>query len=131
MPWQTSYLEDLDAVLTVYDGVLSPQSLQEAIETTIALGKERGTTRFLGDCSTLEGGHSVVDLYAMAGLIESVGIARNAHEALVLPQLNAAARDVEFWETACRNQGFQVRVFQTVPEARAWLEETTNRERES
>jgi hypothetical protein len=128
VPWEASYLPDLDAVLTVYCGVIPPGTLKEAVEATLDLGQERGTTRFLADCTSLEGGHSVVDLYGLAALVESVGatrekagIARESREALVLPQLDAAAREVEFWETTCRNRGFDVRVFAGMAEARAWL----------
>jgi protein-tyrosine phosphatase len=121
MPWDTSYLPDLDAVLTVYAGVIPPASLQEAVEATVASGKQHGSTRFLADCSGLQGGHSVVDLYGLVHLIESAGVASGAREALVLPQLDAAAHEVRFWETACQNRGLSVRVFRTVPEARAWL----------
>jgi hypothetical protein len=121
VPWEASYLPDLDAVLTVYCGVIPPGTLKEAVEATLDLGRERGTTRFLADCTSLEGGHSVVDLYGLAALVESVGTTRDLREALVMPQLEAAARDVEFWETTCRNRGFDVRVFAGMAEARAWL----------
>jgi protein-tyrosine phosphatase len=121
MPWDTSYLPDLDAVLTVYGGVITAESLREAVEATVELGRRHGSTRFLADCSSLEGGHSVVDLCGLVHLIESAGVALGSREALVLPQLDAAAEDVHFWETACQNRGFSVRVFRTSAEARAWL----------
>lgn len=121
MPWTTSYLSDLDAVLTVYSGVIAPPDLQQAAAATLNLAREHGTRRLLGDCTTLEGGHSIVDLYGLGQLLESMPSAAGAHEALVMPQLSAAARDVQFWETTCRNRGIDVRVFKTMAEARDWL----------
>lgn len=121
MPWTTSYLPDLDVVLTVYAGVIAPADLQKAAATTLNLAREHNTRRLLGDCSTLEGGHSIVDLYGLGQLLESMPSAAGIHEALVMPQLSAAARDVHFWETTCRNRGIDVRVFRTMEEAREWL----------
>lgn len=125
MPWTTSYLPDLKAVLTVYSGLITLPELRAAAAATIALARQNGTDRLLGDCVGLEGGHSIVDLYGLGQLIESIPGATGIHEALVLPQLAAAARDVQFWETTCRNRGIDVRVFRTMEEARSWLIERT------
>lgn len=121
MPWNISYIQDLDAILTEYSGVLSPTELQEAVAATIASAREHGTLRLLGDCTWLEGGHSIVDLYGLGRMVESLPVPPGVHEAVVLPQLSAAAHDVQFWETTCRNRGLDVRVFQTLEGARAWL----------
>lgn len=123
MPWNTSYRADLDAVMTVYSGVIAAASLQEAVESSLALARRHGTTRFLSDCRTLEGGHSIIDLYGLGNLLETAGVARDSREAIVLPQLDAAAKDVRFWELTCQNRGFNVRVFQTMADASAWLTE--------
>ena len=121
MPWNTSYLAAADAVLTVYSGVLDPAVLHEAVRSTLALARQQNTMRFLADCSTLEGGHSVVDLYELAKLVAASGAPPGLREAIVMPQLAEAASDVRFWETTCRNRGFTVRVFATMAEASAWL----------
>jgi hypothetical protein len=121
MPWSTSYLPDLDVVMTAYCGVMSPQSLGEAVQATFALAEEHGAKKFLADCTTLEGGHSLVDLYGLVKLLEGYGLTPGLREAIVLPQLKAAATDVRFWETACRNRGFDVRVFESLAAAHAWL----------
>ena len=121
MPWTTSYLEDLDVVLTVYAGVIPPADLQKAAAATLKLAREQGTHRLLGDCATLEGGHSIVDLYGLGQMLESLPLPAGLHEALVMPQLTAVARDVHFGETTCRNRGIDVRVFKTMDEALAWL----------
>ena len=52
MPWETSYLPDLDAVLTVYGGVMPAESLQEAVEATVELGRRHWSTRFLAGTAT-------------------------------------------------------------------------------
>lgn len=120
MPWTASYMSDMDAILTVYSGVITPAELQQAAARTVQLAGERKTLRLLGDCIALEGGHSIVDLYGLSRMLESLAL-DGMREALVMPRLSAAAQDVHFWETTCRNRGIDVRVFRTLEEARAWL----------
>ena len=69
------------------------------------------------------GGHSVVALYGLIGVFQSVGIDWRFREAVLMPSLDAAAEEVAFYETACRNRGFNVRVFRERGEALAWLGE--------
>ncbi len=121
MPWDVSYLPDLNVVMTLYSGTIPAESLREAVRATLALAQDRGSRRFLADCSSLEGGHSILDLYELGKSIEESGVGRDLREAIVLPQLDVAATDVRFWETTCRNRGFDIRVFPTAAEARAWL----------
>ncbi len=121
MPWSVSYSPELHAVVTVYAGILPPDALREAVESTIRLARQHGTTRYLADCAALQGGHSIGDLYDLATLLESLGVERGSREALILPQLSAAAADVHFWETVCLNRGYKARVFSTSAEATAWL----------
>jgi hypothetical protein len=101
--------------------VMPPQDLQAAIEATLREAAARGAVRFLADCSSLAGGHSIADLYAMAQLLDGAAMPEGLREALVLPQLNAAAEDVQFWETICVNRGYTVRVFEERAAAEAWL----------
>ncbi|MBX7185353.1 MAG: hypothetical protein K1Y01_09435 [Vicinamibacteria bacterium] len=110
-------------MMTTYAGVIPPDLLAEAVKGTMALGREKGTSRFLADCTALEGGHSIVDLYFISQLLEEAGISRTFREAIVLPQLQSAAGEVRFWETTCWNRGMDVRVFKTMAEALAWLGE--------
>jgi hypothetical protein len=121
MPWSVSFLADVDAVLTVYSGVVPGESLQAAVEATLALARRHRCWRFLGDLSSLEGGHSVVDLYDLARMAEAARLDGGFREAIVLPALPAATTEARFWETACRNRGLDVRVFPTVAEAKRWL----------
>ena len=120
MPWESSYVAEWDAVLTTYGGRLAPDDLMAAVQATLACARDHDTARFIADCRTLEGGHSIVDLYGIVQLIESLDRRGSLREAVVLPQLKAAAGEVQFWETACSNRGYDVKVFATFEEAQAW-----------
>lgn len=68
------------------------------------------------------GGHSIVDLYALIKLLESRDL-RGLKEAILMPSLQASRQDVEFYETACLNRGFNVKVFRDRQAALDWLAE--------
>lgn len=125
MPWHTQFHPEYGVVETAYCGLLSPPELQSAVEATLALAREHGSVRFLSDCTTLEGGHSVFDLYALLDVLESWGFRRGWKEALLFPlaEDSTAADDVLFWQTACSNRGFFVRIFRDRTEALCWLTE--------
>ncbi|HNB54265.1 MAG TPA: hypothetical protein PK530_20130 [Anaerolineales bacterium] len=120
MPWHITYHPDLAIIETCYEGRLPPNELREAVETTVSQGQSLDTQHFLGDCSNLEGGHSIIELYELADLLTTLRPYR-FREAIILPQLKAVQRDIEFWETICANRGFIVRVFDTREAALAWL----------
>jgi hypothetical protein len=121
MAWTARYLDDLGVVETVYSGLLSAADLRDAALATLTLGRERGTYRFLGNCRDLLGGCSIVDLYSLAERVTSFNRSAEFREALVLPDLEAPAQDVRFWETTCVNRGLLVRVFATRDSAIEWL----------
>jgi hypothetical protein len=121
MPWKVRHPDDRAIVETVYAGLLSPEELLAAARATVAEARARGTRLLLGDCSELEGGHSVVDLYGLLDLFGSIENAHEFREAVLMPSLAATAEDVRFWETACRNRGLEVRAFRQRAEALAWL----------
>ncbi len=120
MPWRVDIPLEASLVETTYSGVLTPPELSDAVRETLRVAETSGLKRFLADCTSLEGGHSILDLYALVDSIakDATGIDK---EAVLLPSLPAAAEDVRFWETACFNRGLNVRVFVDRESAREWL----------
>lgn len=123
MPWEVRLLEDLKIVETIYSGHITPQDLQDAVIATTSLAHESNTNRYLSDCVGLERGHSIVDLFDLVESLYQGAIAHLAKEAIVLPESEDVERHVHFYETACRNRGFNVRAFRDRQAAIAWLNE--------
>ena len=121
MPWQCSVLSEGPIVETCYSGVLTPPELAAAIETTIKTARESRTHLILGDCTDLEGGHSITDLYYFAEAAAANPDVVGAKEALLLPHLSATSEMVEFWETTCLNRGIWARIFDDRRTAIDWL----------
>jgi hypothetical protein len=76
---------------------------------------------YLGDGTELEPSSTVVDIYEMVMIIDRVLVDRGAREAMIAPRDPEAAAQVRFFETACRNRGLAVRVFDDRDEALRWL----------
>lgn len=123
MAWAASYNNEHNLVELIYKGKVTPADLHEALMAAVKLAKENNSILFLADCSDMEGGHSVVDLYGLISLYESVGLQLKMKEALLLPLLKSPKEDVKFYETACLNKGFNVKVFSSKEKALAWLNE--------
>lgn len=120
MPWHITYQADTQIVETSYVGRLLPAELYAAVSQTIAAGRDHQARRFLGDCTALQGGHSILDLYELANLIIALRPGP-IKEAVLLPQLAAIQEEVQFWETTCVNRGFNVRLFADKAAAVRWL----------
>lgn len=121
MGWAVRYEPSTRVVETIYTGDVTSDELSAAFEETVAVAVRHSTTLVLSDCSTMRGGHSIVELYALAKELEAHPISARLREAIVLPALEAPSRDVEFWVAACRNRGIDARVFPTRDRALEWL----------
>ncbi len=125
MTWQVIVHSEPCIVETRYLGSLTPNELEEAARETIRMGIECGSSLFLGDCSRLSGGHSPMDLYLLANIVQDSPMGRTAKEAILLPALASAQTEVRFWETTARNRGLDIRIFGDRGAALAWLAEAT------
>jgi hypothetical protein len=108
-------------VESVYSGAVSPEELERAVVAAVDLARESGTWRFYTDVTGLTGGHSVGDLFAVVGLLERLGLPRTLREALLVLPTTVAGPDVQFYEDACRNRGWNVRLFTERERAFEWL----------
>ena len=121
MPWTVVFDEETQVVDSRYEGVLTGDELRASIHAAIATGARHQTNLHLADCSRMEVAHSFLDLYGLADMLAETGFTTSVKDAMVLPQLEASAEYVEFWETACRNHGMNIRIFRDRESALAWL----------
>lgn len=121
MPWNVTFHPDTRIIETTFAGLLTPDELKAAVMATLHECHSRDVPLLLADCSQLQGGHSIVDLYEMASAVASSAVVGNLREAVLVPASAVAADSVRFWETAAGNRGITVQLFQDRASAVAWL----------
>lgn len=121
MPWSASLDPRYPVIETIYSGHLSPAELGEAFEAARKLVFDSGRSLVLADCTGLQGGHSVTDLYHLAETFAKVTMEHPVKEAVLLSEMPNTAGMARFWETTCYNRGINVRVFTEREGAIAWL----------
>lgn len=117
------YDEEAGVIEMVYTGATAPAEIDAAVTEAGALGAEMLTNRYLVDCREMQAGGSAFDALALAEFLASVPPGVIEREAVLLPRDAAAAEELAFFETACRNRGLDVRVFHDRDEALPWLTE--------
>lgn len=121
MPWSVLLDPQFPVIETIYSGLLSPMELAEAFEETKKLLISSGRKLLIADCSTLQGGHSITDLYHLAETFAKVNLEFPVKEAVILSEALPSSEMARFWETTCYNRGITVQVFSGRDEALAWL----------
>ena len=121
MPYSATYLPDEDVVSIVYEGEVEPADGPGAIAASGELAERHGCRRFLADCSSVSVDVTLFDVLAFVEMIVSAPPGPGLREAVVLPLDATAADRIQFFETACRNRGMNVRVFPDRAAALAWL----------
>ena len=123
MPFQVRLNATPPLVEAVFAGKLTPPELTAAAEGMLDLARKNAVYRVLADCTALEGGHSLFDLYALADFIFASGLSNKIKEAVVLPLAAEAVEAVRFWEITCKNRGILVKVCEDRQSAIDWLKE--------
>jgi hypothetical protein len=112
----------LDGVVeSVYAGKVTPDELERAVLLAVDLARQSGIFRFYTDLTALAGGHSVGDLFTLIAGLEQLGLPRTLREAIVMSGTALAAQEAQFYEDACRNRGWNIRIFPDRESARTWL----------
>lgn len=118
--WSIKLNSQYKIIELFYSGLVTPDELKGAFEEAISLSKREGIILFLADCTELVGGHTVIDLYLKVAQYASINL-REMKEAVILPIHKSSVENVKFYETACLNKGFNVKIFGDTSEAVNWL----------
>ena len=121
MPYHITILEAPPGLEIQYIGRLSSAELIASVKQAMVIAEEHQRTRVLTDCSQMEGGHGVFDLFEGIMHIYDKLVGSPFREAIVQSNDPTAAELVQFWETACKNRGLNVQLFPTRQAAIAWL----------
>ena len=121
MAFSIAYVEEVGVVEMVFRGTVTPADVDAAMTEAGTVGAENLSNRFLVDSREMPAGGSAFDVLALAELLAALPPGVIEREAVLLSDDAAAADQMEFFETACRNRGLDVRVFHDRDEALGWL----------
>jgi hypothetical protein len=124
MAWTASCPPDDPAlVAVVFSGAITGAQLREATVAAAALGQKQGVMRYLVDATGVFSLPRELEFFVLpARMYDELGLER--HElrvAVVVPPAGDPQELVKFYETACVNRGWQVKVFDAREPAIAWL----------
>ena len=122
MSWNVEYNSELGIVEGRYIGHVTDEDFKQATVKAVNLSKANQAHLFLIDDSEWKGGTTIFGLYDLANTFEELGFDRDSRAALILPA--AGTPEVEharFFETACVNRGWKVKLFTDYQEAMGWL----------
>ena len=122
VPWSLEEIDSQHPIVEVhYAGVLDAHELADAFAAAALQAQQRNLSRVLADCTELQGGHSVIDLYGLVSRLKALDPSGALHEALIRPTNKKGAELVRFFETAAVNRGLTIRTFGDRESAIDWL----------
>jgi hypothetical protein len=121
MAWNINFNSEKNIIELYYIDIVTPEELQLAFEATVKLSMEKKTFAIMADCKKLEGGHTLFDLLSLVEQVKDLDMLSLLKEAVILPPGQIPAESVGFWETACRNRGISVKIFEDTETAESWL----------
>jgi hypothetical protein len=95
----------------IYSGVIHREDLQGALNECGTRSQKAGSLKFLADCTMMTGGHSLFDLHEIITLFEKAKIDHTMKEAIIFGPHSPMLDNIMFYETSCRNRGYNVRLF--------------------
>jgi hypothetical protein len=113
-------------VTVVFSGAVSGTDLRDATVAAAALGRKHGVMRYLVDGMAIVSQPRELEFFALpARMYDELGLDRSELRiAIVLPPVDDLQQIVRFYETACLNRGWRVKVFAAFEAAVAWLSVT-------
>jgi hypothetical protein len=121
MSSQIIFHSDIQVIETAYSGVMAREELFSVAYETLSVAEQNNCNRFLADCSTLDGGHTIFDLYFLAREVTARAGLKIMYEAVLMPSYPSLMDKINFWETVGVNRGFKVCIFRERAAALEWL----------
>ncbi|NUM49296.1 MAG: hypothetical protein HUU38_31735 [Anaerolineales bacterium] len=120
LAWQFSLDETQSILIVKTEGTLDIEAATQMRNEGAAMIRQTGVLRCLLDHRALKGDTlSTLDIYGLPQRYKELGISHRFKMAVVVPE--RFRRNMLFFETVCRNNGYQVSVFFDCGEALAWL----------
>lgn len=121
MEWNVSLEPDSGIIHSVYSGEITKRDVMAATEKALSYATGRGPHRFLTEHKQATSLLSTMDIFDTPDQWEKADLNRLNSLALVIYETEGYENDILFYETVCRNRGWNVRVFDNYQDAHEWL----------
>jgi len=124
MPFTVHHDPDLGLATLTFTGTITNEDLVGSSIQCIALQKATGCMRYLIESANWDLAASSVDIYALpAREYPKAEVDRRTRIAITQPSNERAREAARFYESTCRNRGWNARVHPDRQSAIAWLKE--------
>jgi hypothetical protein len=124
MPETVTFDEDLKIVRIESYGDVTVEDLRSTLASALEMHQERGLSRGLVDATKVTSYPSTVSIFDFGS--QEANQLRGLRIAIAAP--SGKLVDPAFFETVTRNRGANIRVFDSIDAALAWLIEEPNKE---
>ncbi len=121
MPFKIKVSESNDYICLDYNGSVTNAELTDSISACQELYKASGISLFLADCTNMLAEHSILDIFSKVDSFQSLEMKKDFKEAIIITKDSESRDKLNFYETACLNRGYRVKIFEDKPSALAWL----------
>lgn len=121
MPFKIESGNDPERIEVTYSGTVTDDEYRRAIGEFIKFNSEKNCLLVLTDLREMTVTPSILNVYDSVNLFEKMGIDNRTSEALILQENKFVEKNIKFYENACQNRGYNVRIFYNREDAIAWL----------
>ncbi len=121
MAWKVAMDEENGFIHTVYSDTVTKNDILASTTETLKMLSGKGPQKFLSEWIDAISNLSTLDIFAIPGEWEAFEASKGSVLALVVQKTTKSQKDGKFYENACVNRGWRVRVFTQRNDAIEWL----------
>ncbi|MEL6230976.1 MAG: hypothetical protein AAFR24_13780 [Cyanobacteria bacterium J06627_3] len=120
MPFSARYSPELNAVETVFNGIINEADIEAELYESHRISEKFGTSYYLVNFTDAELKLSITYIYNLPALCDRIG--KNRPTRIALVNDNAQNQElVDFYKLVSQNRGWNIETFLTPNDAESWL----------
>ena len=123
MPYSIKFETSPERIEVKYSGTVTNEEYKQAISDFVNFNKDKNCLLVLTDLTEMKVTPSILNVYNSINTFEKMGIDNSTCEALILEQNKFVESSIKFYENACQNRGYNVRIFYNRDDAIQWLKQ--------
>lgn len=121
MPYSIKFEISPERIEVNYSGTVTDEEYKQAISDFVNFNKDKNCLLVLTDLREMKVTPSILNVYNSINTFEKMGIDNRTSEALILEKNKFVESNIKFYENACQNRGYNVRIFYNSDDAIHWL----------